>query len=54
MSCCHRVFASRDARLGQPEIKLGVFPPVASVILPERVGRANAEDLLPFGKERHC
>ncbi len=50
VSCCHRVFASRDARLGQPEIRLGVFPPVASVILPERVGRANAEDLCLSGR----
>jgi cyclohexa-1,5-dienecarbonyl-CoA hydratase len=49
-SCCHRVFASSDARLGQPEIVLGVFPPVASVILPERVGRGNAEDLCLSGR----
>jgi len=50
VSCCNRVFASSDARLGQPEIVLGVFPPVASVILPERVGRANAEDLCLSGR----
>jgi cyclohexa-1,5-dienecarbonyl-CoA hydratase len=50
VSCCQRVFASNDARLGQPEIVLGVFPPVASVILPERVGRANAEDLCLSGR----
>ncbi len=50
VSCCHRVFASRNARLGQPEILLGVFPPVASVILPERVGRANAEELCLSGR----
>ena len=30
----HRVFAAPDAKLGQPEILLGVFAPVASVILP--------------------
>ena len=50
VTCCHRVFASSDARLGQPEIVLGVFPPVASVILPERVGRGNAEDLCLSGR----
>ena len=50
VSCCHRVFASSSARLGQPEIMLGVFPPVASVILPERIGRANAEDLCLSGR----
>ncbi len=50
VSCCHRVFASGNARLGQPEIVLGVFPPVASVILPERVGRGPAEDLCLSGR----
>lgn len=50
VSCCNRIFASSNARLGQPEIVLGVFPPVASVILPERVGRANAEDLCLSGR----
>jgi cyclohexa-1,5-dienecarbonyl-CoA hydratase len=49
-SFCHRVFASPDARLGQPEILLGVFAPVASLILPQRVGRANAEDLCLSGR----
>jgi cyclohexa-1,5-dienecarbonyl-CoA hydratase len=50
VSLCHRVFASRDARLGQPEIVLGVFAPVASVVLPERIGRARAEDLCLSGR----
>jgi cyclohexa-1,5-dienecarbonyl-CoA hydratase len=47
---CHRVFASHDARLGQPEITLGVFAPVASFILRERMGRGGAEDLLLSGR----
>ncbi len=50
VSFCNRVFASPDARLGQPEIALGVFPPVASVILAERVGRGAAEDLCLSGR----
>ena len=45
-----RVFAASDARFGQPEIKLGVFAPVASCLLPERVGRPLAEDLLLSGR----
>jgi cyclohexa-1,5-dienecarbonyl-CoA hydratase len=45
-----RVFASPDARLGQPEILLGVFAPVASLILAERVGRAHAEALCLTGR----
>lgn len=47
---CQRVFAAPDARLGQPEIVLGVFAPVASVMLPERVGRRHAEDLCLSGR----
>ncbi|MCD6044204.1 MAG: cyclohexa,5-diene-carboxyl-CoA hydratase, partial [Burkholderiales bacterium] len=30
------IFAAPDARLGQPEMKLGVFAPAASVLLPLR------------------
>ncbi len=50
VSLCHRVFASHDAKFGQPEIALGVFAPVASVVLTERVGRGAAEDLLLSGR----
>ena len=50
VSFCNRVFASPDAKLGQPEIMLGVFPPVASVVLPERVGRGAAEHLCLSGR----
>lgn len=47
---CHRLFATADATLGQPEIILGVFAPVASVILAERMGRGPAEDLCISGR----
>lgn len=47
---CHRVFASPDAALGQPEITLGVFAPVASTFLRERIGRGAAEDLCLSGR----
>lgn len=47
---CNRVFATEQARLGQPEIALGVFAPVASFILRERMGRSGAEDLLLSGR----
>lgn len=49
-SLCHRLVASADAVLGQPEIALGVFAPLASVILPERLRRADAEDLCLTGR----
>lgn len=44
------VFAGPDAQFGQPEVKLGTMAPVGSCILPERVGRALAEDLLLSGR----
>ena len=50
VTSAHLIFASPDARLGQPEIQLGVFAPAASCILPERIGRAAAEDLLFSGR----
>jgi cyclohexa-1,5-dienecarbonyl-CoA hydratase len=46
----HLLFAAPDARLGQPEMKLGVFAPAASVLLPLRIGQARAEDLLLSGR----
>jgi len=45
-----RLFAAPDARLGNPEIRLGVFAPLASVLLPRRIGPARAEDLLLTGR----
>lgn len=49
-SFCHRVFCAPGAMLGQPEIVLGVFAPVASAFLAERMGRGAAEDLLLTGR----
>ena len=46
----HLMFAAPTAKLGQPEIKLGVFAPAASCLLAERIGRARAEDLLFSGR----
>ena len=44
------IFAANDAKLGQPEIQLGVFAPAASCLLPPRIGQAAAEDLLLSGR----
>jgi len=46
---CNFLFADKSAVLSQPEIKLGVFPPPASVILPLKIGNAQAENLLLTG-----
>ncbi|MBV6477720.1 MAG: Cyclohexa-1,5-dienecarbonyl-CoA hydratase [Ignavibacteria bacterium] len=47
---CNIIFADKSAKLGQPEIVLGVFPPPASLLLQEKIGLAKAEDLLITGK----
>lgn len=47
---CHLLFAAPDAKLGQPEIKLGVFAPAASCLLPERIGQAKADEMLFSGR----
>ena len=44
------MFADRTAKFGQPEIVLGVFPPPASIILPEKIGLASAEEFLLTGR----
>ena len=44
------IFAAPDAQLGQPEMKLGVFAPAASCLLPYRVNQPAAEDLLFSGR----
>lgn len=47
---CDIVVARDDATLGQPEVKLGVFPPVAAALLPHLVGRQRALELVLSGR----
>jgi len=47
---CHRVFADPGARLAQPEIDLGVFAPVASLILARRAGQPVADEACLTGR----
>jgi len=42
--------ASPDATFGFPEIKLGCFPPVASLVLPSVVGAHRAAELMLVGE----
>ena len=49
-SWCTWIVASPDAHFGQPEIKLAVFPPMASLLLPWRVGGGRAADLCVSGR----
>ncbi|MBX3460843.1 MAG: enoyl-CoA hydratase/isomerase family protein [Planctomycetes bacterium] len=47
---CHFTFAARDARFAVPEIRLGVFPPVAAALLPRRA-HALTERMILTGEE---
>ena len=49
-AACDIVIASERARFGQPEIKLGVFPPVAAVLLPQVIGDKRARELILTGE----
>lgn len=50
VAACDIVIASERARFGQPEIKLGVFPPVAAVLLPRVIGDKRARELILTGE----
>jgi cyclohexa-1,5-dienecarbonyl-CoA hydratase len=43
------VIATHSARFGQPEIKIGVFPPVSSIILPRAIGEKKAREMILTG-----
>jgi cyclohexa-1,5-dienecarbonyl-CoA hydratase len=47
---CGRVICEPGAQFGLPEVKLGVFPPVAALLLPWRTGGARATDLILGGE----
>jgi cyclohexa-1,5-dienecarbonyl-CoA hydratase len=49
VAACDIVIASERARFGQPEIKLGVFPPVAAILLPRIIGERRARELILTG-----
>lgn len=46
---CDLVLAGASARFGQPEIKLGVFPPIAAAFFPRMMGHQQAARLLFTG-----
>lgn len=47
---CGWIFADDAARLGCPEVALGVFAPLASLLLPARAGQRVATQLLVSGE----
>lgn len=46
---CDIVLASDRAKFGQPEVQVGVFPPVAACVLPAQVGIKKAIELTAVG-----
>jgi cyclohexa-1,5-dienecarbonyl-CoA hydratase len=50
VAACDIVISTERARFGQPEIKLGVFPPVACVLLPRIIGDKRARELILTGE----
>ena len=47
---CSMLWCDEAAKLGLPEISLGVFPPVAAILLPEKISHAVAADLMLSGR----
>jgi len=47
---CDMIVATKSAFFGQPEIKLGFFPPYAAFRLPQLVGPAKAIEICTTGK----
>lgn len=47
---CDIVLASESAKLGQPEISVGVFPPMAVAVFPQLIGRNRTIEWLLTGK----
>ena len=50
VAACDIVICSERARFGQPEIKLGVFPPVAAIILSRIIGEKKAREMILLGE----
>ena len=47
---CDIIVADKNAIFGQPEIKLGFFPPYAAIRLPQLIGPAKAVEVCTTGK----
>ncbi len=50
VAACDIVLASERSKFGQPEIQVGVFPPIAAVLFPRIMGRGRALELILTGE----
>ena len=46
---CDMILATEKAKFGQPEIQVGVFPPIAALVMPRIIGRKKAMELVLSG-----
>jgi cyclohexa-1,5-dienecarbonyl-CoA hydratase len=46
---CDMVIATEKSKFGQPEIQVGVFPPIAALVFPRMIGRKKALELVLSG-----
>jgi cyclohexa-1,5-dienecarbonyl-CoA hydratase len=51
---CDLMIATEESRFAQPEIELGCYPPVASALLPSRIGAGLTLDLALTGRTLTC
>ena len=47
---CDMVLATEKSTFGQPEVMVGVFPPIAALVFPRIIGRKKAMELILSGK----
>jgi cyclohexa-1,5-dienecarbonyl-CoA hydratase len=47
---CDLIIAADDARIGQPEIALGCYPPIAVAYLPSAIGFHKASEMILLGE----
>ncbi|HED04149.1 MAG TPA: enoyl-CoA hydratase [Candidatus Fraserbacteria bacterium] len=47
---CDLIIASESAKFAQPEVKVGVFPPIAALLLPRLIGRQAALECVLRGE----
>jgi cyclohexa-1,5-dienecarbonyl-CoA hydratase len=47
---CDLVIAAQDTKIGQPEISVGCYPPVAAAYLPRAIGIHKASELVLVGE----
>ncbi len=51
---CDMIIAADNAKFGQPEIKLSLFPPVACILLPRIISPKRAMEILLTGEIIHA